>query len=297
MTKLSPLPLQFRILGQQVAVQCTDQRLSDLVHANYAAFSEAADSPAIEYTVKRLAAGGFSIARDGEVLHSETDDDATEYLVVYLLEKLITLELQKLRTDLYFVHSSALERRGRVTMIVADSGTGKSTTAWALLQHGFRYLSDEMAPVDPVRLEIHPYPHAVCLKALPPGPYPLPDQTVQTERTLHVPVASLPSLPIREPKPLQALLFLQRNKPRSVPTYTELSPAEAGARLYANTLNALAHQGHGLQTAIRIASAVPAYILHAGELQATCELIAEIDDNLHRISCSQSPEPGSVVQW
>jgi len=272
--------LQFRILDQRIRVRCDDELCRSLLLANYAAFQESVNSADLEYTVRRHPSGGFSIARGNELLYEEASDEALQYLVVYLLEKLITIDLQKLRTDLYFVHSSALERGGRVIMVVAGSGTGKSTTTWALLQHGFRYLSDELAPIDPASLDVHPYPHALCLKAPPPGPYPLPEETTRTELTLHIPVANLPSPAIRQPAPLHALLFLQRDSAVSVPTFAKVSPAEAGARLYASTLNALAHPGKGLDVAIRIATAVPAFTVNAGDLRATCELISELEEDL-----------------
>ena len=272
--------LQFCILDRQIRVRCDHELFRSLLLANYAAFQEPGDCADLEYSVRRYPSGGFSIAKGNEILHEQASDEALRYLVVYLLEKLITIDLQKLRTDLYFVHSSALERRGRVIMIVAESGTGKSTTAWALLQHGFRYLSDELAPIDPASLDVHPYPHALCLKAPPPGPYPLPEETTRTEMTLHIPVAKLPSPTIRQPTPLHALLFLQRDAAVSVPTFAEVSPAEAGARVYASTLNALAHPGKGLDVAIRIATAVPAFTVNAGDLRATCELISGLEEDL-----------------
>lgn len=270
--------LQFRILGQRIKVRCDDELCRGLLLANYAAFQEAGDGADLEYSVRRHTAGGFCIACGDETVFEETSDEALQYLVVYLLEKLITIDLQKLRTDLYFVHSSVLERRGRAIMIVAESGTGKSTTAWALLRHGFRYISDELAPIDPASLTVHPYPHALCLKAQPPAPYHLPEGTIRTEKTLHIPVAKLPAPAIMQSKPLRALIFLQRDANVSLPTLAEISPAQAGARLYANTLNALAHPGSGLDVAIRIASAVPAFTLNAGELRATCELIADLEE-------------------
>jgi hypothetical protein len=272
--------LQFRILGQGIEIRCDDERFRELLLANYGIFQEAVNAADLQYTIDRSPAGGFFISRNEETLVEESSDQATQYLLVYTLEKLITIDLQYRRTDLYFVHSSVLERRGRAIMIVAASGTGKSTTAWALLQHGFHYLSDELAPIDPASLTVHPYPHALCLKASPPGPYPLPENTVKTERTLHIPVAGLPSPAVTDPRPLRALLFLRRDSQVSVPELTEVSPAEAGARLYANTLNALAHPGCGLDVAISIASTVPAFTLHAGELRATCEAIAELDQAL-----------------
>ena len=79
---------------------------------------------------------------------------------------------------------------------------------------------------------------------------------------------------------VRPLLFLRRDKSASVPAYAKISAAEAGARLYANTLNALAHPGSGLDVAIRIAAAVPAFTVDAGELQATCELIAKLEENI-----------------
>lgn len=268
--------LEFCIFDRCVRVRCDDERFRYLILANYGVFAQPADHADLDYTVRRHASGGFYITRNGETVVNETSSEAVDYLLVYLLEKLITIDLEKLRTDLYFVHSSVVERDGRAVMIVAESGTGKSTTAWALLRHGFSYLSDELAPIDPASVEVHPYPHALCLKAAPPEPYSLPGDTVSTERTLHIPVTALPSPAVNEPRPLHMLIFLRRDAQISAPALTELSPAEAGARLYVNTLNALAHPGNGLEVAVRIASAVPAYTLNAGELRATCEMISSL---------------------
>lgn len=275
--------LQLRILDQHIRITCENELVRNLLQANFEAFLGSTRSPEpvdLEYSLVRYPSGGFYILQGNEKIIDEPTDEALRYKVVYFLEKFITIELQKLRKDLYFVHSSALERENGVIMIVADAGTGKSTTSWALLQHGFQYLSDELAPIDPARLEVHPYPHALCLKSSPPGPYPLPDTAVHTERTIHIPITGLPASIIRQPTPLRALIFLQRDTNVSTPSFSEISPAEAGARLYANTLNALAHPGKGLDVAITIASSVPAFTLHAGELHATCELISNLYANL-----------------
>lgn len=278
--KLNHTDLQFRIFNQRIKILCEDELFRSLLLANYVAFQEPSGSADLLYIVERHQSGGFCITRDGETLAEENNEEGVKYQFIYQLEKLITLDLQTSRTDLYFVHSSALERHGRTIMIAADSGTGKSTTTWALLHHGFNYLSDELAPIDPDTLDIHPYPHALCLKAMPPGPYPLPIDTVKTERTMHIPANALPNSPIKSPKPLGAILFLRRDTMLSAPSYVKVSPAEAGARLYANTLNALAHPGSGLDVAIKIAGAVPAFILDAADLEATCELITELADGM-----------------
>ena len=261
-------------------MRCDDNLFRGLILTNYGAFQQPVDAADIAYSVARPASGGFRIARGQETLAEVTSNEAVQYMFLYVLEKLLTIDLQNLRTDLYFIHSSALERSGRVTLIVAESGTGKSTTTWALLKHGYHYLSDELAPIDPAGPDVHPYPHALCLKAPPPGPYPLPENAVRTERTIHIPVDALPAAAITQPSPLRALLFLQRDAQVCTPSVAPVSPAEAGARLYANTLNALAHPGSGLDVAVRIAGAVPAFVINAGDLRATCELISELEEDL-----------------
>lgn len=52
------------------------------------------------------------------------------------------------------LHSCAVEREGRAFLVCADSGVGKSTTAWMLLQRGFRLLDDNLAAMDGVT--VHP---------------------------------------------------------------------------------------------------------------------------------------------
>jgi len=51
---------------------------------------------------------------------------------------------------------------------------------------------------------------------------------------------------------LTAIFFLRRNPAASAPSARPIRAAEAAARLYANSLNQLAHRGDGLDAAIRI---------------------------------------------
>jgi hypothetical protein len=162
--------------------------------------------------------------------------------------------------------------RGEAVMLVAKPGGGKSTLTWALLHHGFGFLSDELAPVDLDTLKVHPYPRTLALKRKPPGSYPLPQLTVITSRSLHV--RDVLGSVVRAPAPLGAVVFLHYDPDASGPTIRRLTSAEAGARLYANTLNPLAHAGDGLDGAVRITAASPCYELVSADLPATCALLA-----------------------
>jgi hypothetical protein len=110
-----------------------------------------------------------------------------------MLKKELTIDLQKIRRELYFLHAASLSLAGQGLLIVAASGRGKSTTAWALLHHGFDYLSDELAPVDLGSLRVQFYPHALCLKKAPTLPYSLPERTLRTSFDSARAVTQLPN--------------------------------------------------------------------------------------------------------
>jgi hypothetical protein len=212
----------------------------------------------------------FTVTRDGAL--TGTAADAGDFL--YLLDREILVQAQKLRPDLYFVHAAVVELGGKAFLLVAASGGGKSITTWALLHHGFRYLSDELAPFDLPQLSVHPYLRALCLKDEPPPPYRLPAATIYTSRTMHVPATELPLCHARRPVPVAALFFIHYEPERIVPLLERLSSATAATLLYANVLNALAHQTDGLDAALRIAAACPCFRVTAGDLPGSCTTLA-----------------------
>lgn len=192
--------------------------------------------------------------------------------LLFTFDKDLTVELQRQRRDLFFIHAGVIAYRREAIAFVAPSGTGKSTTIWGLVQGGFRYMSDELLPIDLRSGRAHPYPRSLCLKAVPPSPYRLPPRTLDTSGLLYVPTSALK--PVRNPLPLGKIFFLDRDTDGwATPRIRRLDTAEAGARLYANALNALAHPGFGLDGAIKIAAQVDCYELKLGELRATVDAI------------------------
>jgi hypothetical protein len=238
-----------------------------LVTAAYGEMQDDAGTIDLDYTVGTNGAdAAFSIARAGQKALTAPDNGT----FLALLDKDLAIELQKLRRDLYFVHAAVLTR-GEAVMLVAKPGGGKSTLTWALLHHGFGFLSDELAPVDLDTLEVHPYPRTLALKREPPESYPLPRRTVLTSRSLHL--RNVPSRIVKAPALLGAVVFLNYDPDASEPTIRRLTSAEAGARLYANALNPLAHAADGLDGAVRITAAHPCYELVSTDLPATCALL------------------------
>jgi hypothetical protein len=263
---------EFRIFERRVVASCEEPAIARLLDHNFGQLRSPVpgDQPAdLDYTLRRDS-DGFVLERS----HGEPLCAAEEGELLYLLEKDLTVALQLLRRDLYFLHAAALASTDSAVLVVGASGAGKSTLSWALCHHGFRYLSDELAPIDLVRLDVHAYPHALCLKAAPPEPYELPKSTLETTWTLHVPTSALPG-GVGDTARLRAIFFLESDFSRPVePAVRPISAAAAGARLLANALNPLAHAADGLDPAIAIAQCVRRFELRPGNLERTCALVA-----------------------
>ncbi len=260
--------LFLRVCGVGVAIDCREPLLRELLLANFGCLQQdAAGLCQLHYRAGRRGRG-FVLARDGQELHAANDGD-----FLFLLEKDMTIELQKLRREFYFIHAAALTIDGKACLLLAPSGHGKSTTCWGLLHHGFGYLSDELAPLDLGTLEIQPYAHALCLKDEPPASYPLPLGALRTQTTLHVPAALLPVsvAPVR----LAALFFLTYRREAVAPEICSISRGEAATRLFVQALNALAHEQDGLDGAVAIASKAPSFYVTSAELGRTCRLIKQ----------------------
>ena len=263
--------LYLSVFDRTIGLQCDGASVHELLLAAYGQMAISSGSPLdISYSLGQANAGtGFFVARAGQERHLA--QDVAEFL--FLFEKDLTIELQRRRPDLFFIHAAAVEYDGKAAIIAAPSGTGKSTTTWGLLHEGFRYLSDELAPVDLERMAVYPYPHALCLKSEPPPPYTLPAATLRTTETLHIPVKFLPAEAVMKPTPLAALFFLNRDAREKGCRVREISIGEAAARLLANALNPLAHRGDGLDAAIHIAQQAHCYELHVSELTEVSSVV------------------------
>ena len=222
----------------------------------------------LEYSVRREL-GEFVIERSGrEPLRA--DDEGG---LLFAFESDLTVELQALRKDLFFLHAGAVATPNGAVLLVGDSGAGKSTLTWSLVRDGLRYMSDELAPVS-LDACVHPYPRALSLKELPPRPYEVPQGTLRTSRGHHVLVSELGSDASPAPRRLSAIFFLEPGAvvPRE-PAVRPTGTAEAAARLLANVLNPRSHPGDGLDAALEIARSARSFELRRAEHGPTSELV------------------------
>jgi len=272
--------LTLSIFDHVVQISCQNRAIFDLLANGYSSMLRQGGGARanLEYTInENNGPGEYCIVRAGCPPLPAIDDGE----LIFLFEKDLTIELQRLRRDLYFVHAAALEISGNGILLVAPSGQGKSTLTWGLLHHGFRYLSDELAPLDLRTMKVAPYPHALCLKREPPEPYPLPAQIFRTSRTFHVPTPMLPNQTLSQPVPVTAMFFLEYSpKDQTGATLQSISKGEAASRLFAQALNPLAHMEDGLPAAIAIACNAACYKLRSADLRSSCDLVSDLVSTL-----------------
>lgn len=253
-------------------ILCADHAATDLLRLNFAEFLCPASARQPDEWI-RIEAG---TATPWQLVHK--DDEplpiGNTYGLLYSVEKTLTIATQRHRPDLFFLHAAALAIDGNAVLLIASSGSGKSTTAWAMTQRGFAYLSDELAPIDLPAMTVHPYPHALCLKSIPPSPFDLPATTIVTAHTMHVPTDSMTNV-CRRPTALCAVFFNRYDASASAPSVRSMGAGEATASIYRNGLNQLAHEGAGLAAAAKIAGAVACYQLITNDLDRSCALVLE----------------------
>jgi hypothetical protein len=270
--------LSLSVVGVPVSIGCADSHARALLELTCEGFGVSAQEPsALGYRIERSdSSGAFVVARDdGARLVAQDEAD-----MLWTLDGDLVVEIQKRRPELYFLHAGVLELGQRAFVLAAPSGHGKSTTTWALLHHGFRFLSDELAPLDLQSLTVHPFPRALCVKRDPPAPYPLPAGCLRTSRQAYVPTRYLPAPVWTTPLPVAATFFLRLDLEASRSMALPVSRAEACARLYANSLNSLAHSADGLDAALRIAEGQPCFELVSADLTETALLIRRTAESL-----------------
>lgn len=201
----------------------------------------------------------FESSRLGDLLHQ--------------LDNELTIAIEKSRPDLYFVHSAALVEDGTATLLVGDSGAGKSTTCYALCVSGMGYLSDELAAIEPRSGQVLPYPRAICLKQDPPAPLRLPTSLLRTEWTLHAQASSLGSEVVKSGASLSRIIFVRWSVSHARPTMKPISRGEAALRLYQGALNQLAHPAFGLDDTVRLIERSACFELLSAGIEETVALV------------------------
>lgn len=167
---------------------------------------------------------------------------------------------------------------GRTIVLPAPTGAGKSTLVAALLLRGFTYLSDELAPLDPITRRVYPYERPIALHQssleLLPG---------LASRVSPPPTNRADDHPFLRPQdvggvrgdagsPL-AVVFPSSDRGG----HAQLQPmaaAEAMRELVANSVNLAVYGKRGLTFLSEVLQAVEPYRLAGGDAAARADVLS-----------------------
>jgi hypothetical protein len=258
------------VLDRGVRIQCHEPEIVPLLWTNFAAMRSTQQRADLSYIVgRRQGTSSFFLKNH----NGKCKDGASDGEFLYLFESDLRMKMQRIRRDLYFIHAAALEIAGKAVLLIGQSKSGKSTTTCGLLQHGFSYLSDELAPIDPDTLEVYSYPRALWLRRELQDMRLSPSQKIQTSWMLCVPTETFPNGVGKTCTPLRAVYFLRYSSEAQHPSLRKVRKTEATARILSQTLNPGAHLHNGLEAAATIAEKVLCFDLTAAGLLETCNLV------------------------
>lgn len=153
--------VRVRLLDSVVAIETEDEQAAALVSALWSSMAtDDASAPARVYTLARDRDGGW-IATAGDEIEASHQSlwgvtDALRYRMLELCEERLV--------NFVTLHAAAVARGNDLVLLAGESGAGKTTLTLALLDAGWTYLSDDLAPVDPATALVHPFPKPLGVK-------------------------------------------------------------------------------------------------------------------------------------
>lgn len=183
--------------------------------------------------------------------------------------------------DFLFLHAGAVAAGPRRLILPAAPDTGKSTLVASLLREGCSYLSDELAPIDPVTSGVYPFPKHIAVATTglhyiaggpPDPPEDYPALTAELSNRYLRP-ADL-SAEIADAGAVDIIVFPTAERD-GTPTLQPLSSAETIARLLEHTLNAEVYGDRAVKMLARVTNGAESYELTGGSSAARAALLRE----------------------
>jgi hypothetical protein len=189
-------------------------------------------------------------------------------------------------SDRYLLlHAAAASYNGSALLFPAAQDSGKTTLVAGLVQRGCSYLTDEAAAIDPVTLNVDPYPKPLSID---PGSWDvladlrpqLDDRFVQYARDQwHVVPDSIRPGAVGEPCPAR-LIVTPRYEAGAATSIEPISRAQAVLMLAENAFNFASHRSEGLNTLAEVVRRCECYRLTIGSQEAACDEVMRVAERL-----------------
>ncbi len=244
------------------------------------------ESPRVRYSVtvkdgkRKDNKHKYSIKRGEERIYetSHLDD------LVFALEDFLLRDCFDYVKDYFLVHGAALEKGGRVIVLLGEGGSGKTTLSVGLLKRGYRFLSDEVVAIDINTLGVRAFPRALNIKN---GSLPLfsslePELSLyscsvsmdsEEEVSIHYAIPGAEFLAPKDvPFPVGLIIFPKYSSEGKT-VLSRISRAVAGVRIMELSFNQHLLKEKGFRTVTHLVRETTCYHLWINDLGQACEMI------------------------
>lgn len=202
--------------------------------------------PALSIGIHRVDGGWIGEDSTGERTELDTARGVVRWARQRVLEHLILAH-----PGLLWLHGGAVGHEGRALLVIGRRGMGKSTLVAALCGRGASYLSDDIIPLEPATMRVHPFARAPELRPDPGAPMP-PGWLFEVKKR---PIAVGDRLAVG-PMPVQAVLLPEVARGAPVAVH-RCSRAAAAVAIAEGLWNFEAHGAQAAAVLSRLVSAAP----------------------------------------
>lgn len=215
------------------------------------------------------------IRQDGKWPYALEREHAFSLIMQWLLAEITR------RVDFALIHGGVVERDGEALVLPAMTGKGKSTLTTALLQHGFRFCSDELAPfAEGLRVRAYPVPIRMRQSALERLGELAPQLRIWQHRMFRKGEWTRFLLPNAETRyrgdalEVGMVAFPNGHSDSPDPVLTSVTPGQAAIRMMSELLGERSGTADHFELCVGVTSSVPCYDVVAGDPHRTAEAIA-----------------------
>ena len=214
------------------------------------------------------AQGALSTGEEGSTAQHHWDD---LHSAVRTLHHAVIKRFIDVRSDLLWIHAGVVAFAGRALVLAAPAGQGKSTMVGELLEWGCTYLSDEVAPIDPVKRAVLPFPVSPWKRVTTNENYP-PERLHEIPK---VPVRLASTVVAAAPVSLGQIYLLRHVQHSTATPIVPCSPAVAVLEMSRNSFNSQESRAVEFGRLCEVASRVQAaYLDYADATEAAQRIIA-----------------------